>query len=107
MKDYYGYSIPELVLELGIRFKDYRMRSNMTQKDVAEQSGITVNTIHKFENGRVPNLSLSPFLLLLKAIGCINGLDELMPELPESPYLIKKDGKKAQRIRHTSPKTQK
>ena len=37
MKDYYGYSIPELVLELGIRFKDYRMRSNMTQKDVAEQ----------------------------------------------------------------------
>ena len=107
MKDYYGYSIPELVLELGIRFKDYRMRSNMTQKDVAEQSGITVNTIHKFENGRVPNLSLSTFLLLLKAIGCINGLDELMPELPESPYRIKKDGKKAQRIRHTSPKTQK
>ena len=107
MKDYYGYSIPELVLELGIRFKDYRMRSNMTKKDVAEQSGITVNTIHKFENGRVPNLSLSTFLLLLKAIGCINGLDELMPELPESPYLIKKDGKKAQRIRHTSPKTQK
>ena len=107
MKDYYGYSIPELVLELGILFKDYRMRSNMTQKDVAEQSGITVNTIHKFENGRVPNLSLSTFLLLLKAIGCINGLDELMPELPESPYLIKKDGKNAQRIRHTSPKTQK
>ena len=107
MKDYYGYSIPELVLELGIRFKDYRMRSNMTQKDVAEQSGITVNTIHKFENGRVPNLSLSTFLLLLKAIGCINGLDELMPELPESPYLITKHGTKAQRIRHTSPKTQK
>ena len=95
MKDYYGYSIPELVLELGIRFKDYRMRSNMTQKDVAEQSGITVNTIHKFENGRVPNLSLSTFLLLLKAIGCINGLDELMPELPESPYLIKKKWKES------------
>ncbi|MBP5496990.1 MAG: helix-turn-helix domain-containing protein [Bacteroidales bacterium] len=107
MTDYYEYSIPELVLELGIRFKEYRMRSNMTQKDVAEQAGLTVNTIHKFENGRVPNLSLSTFLLLLKAIGCINGLDELMPKLPESTYLVKNDGKKVQRIRHSSQKKQK
>ena len=47
--DYYEYSIPELVQLLGTRFKDYRMRSNMTQKDVAEQSGVTINTIHKFD----------------------------------------------------------
>ncbi|MBP5562438.1 MAG: helix-turn-helix domain-containing protein [Bacteroidales bacterium] len=105
MTDYYEYSIPELVQMLGARFKDYRMRSNMTQKDVAEQAGLTVNTIHKFENGRVPNLSLSTFLLLMKAVGCINGLDGLMPELPESPYLVKEGGKKAQRIRHASPKS--
>ena len=105
MTDYYEYSIPELVQMLGIRFKDYRMRSRMTQKDVAEQSGITINTIHKFENGRVPNLSLSTFLLLMKAIDCINGLDGLMPELPESLYLIKENGKKTQRIRHASLKS--
>lgn len=105
MTDYYEYSIPELVQLLGTRFKDYRMRSRMTQRDVAEQSGLTVNTIHKFENGRVLNLSLSTFLLLMKAIGCINGIDGLMPELPESPYLIKESGKKAQRIRHVSTKS--
>lgn len=105
MTDYYEYSIPELVQLLGTRFKDYRMRSRMTQKDVAEQSGLTVNTIHKFENGRVPNLSLSTFLLLMKAIGCINGIDGLMPELPESLYLIKESGRKTQRIRHTIPKS--
>ncbi len=107
MADYYEYSIPELVQLLGARFKDYRMRSRMTQKEVAEQAGITVNTIHKFENGLVSNLSLITFLLLLKTIGCINGLDELMPELPESPYLMKENGKKVQRVRHTSPKTNK
>lgn len=104
MTDYYEYSIPELVQMLGVRFKDYRMRSNMTQKEVAEQSGLTVNTIHKFENGRVPNLSLSTFLLLMKSIGCINNLEDMLPELPDSPYLIKEDGKKVQRIRHSSPK---
>lgn len=51
MIDYYEYSIPELVKLLGARFKDYRLRSNMTQKEVSEQSGITITTIHKFENG--------------------------------------------------------
>ena len=107
MADYFEYSIPELVQMLGTRFKDYRMRSNMTQKDVAERSGLTVNTIHKFENGRIPNMSLSTFLLLMKAVGCINGLDGLMPELPESPYLIDDHGKKAQRIRHASTKAKK
>ena len=82
MADYYEYSIPELVQLLGTRFKNYRMRSNMTQKEVAERAGLTLNTVHKFENGLVPNLSISTFLLLMKAIGCIDGLDGLMPELP-------------------------
>ena len=68
MTDYYEYSIPELVQLLGTRFKDYRLRSNMTQKDVAKYSGLSVNTIHKFENGLVPNMSISTFLLLMKAI---------------------------------------
>jgi hypothetical protein len=40
----------------------------------------------------------------MKAIGCIDGLDGLLPELPESPYLMKNGGKKAQRIRHTITK---
>ena len=100
--DYYEYSIPELVELLGSRFRDYRMRSNMTQQEVAERAGIAINTVHRFENGRVPNMSISTFLLLLKAIGCIDGLDDLMPELPESLYLINNNGKKTQRIRHTN-----
>ena len=104
MTDYYEYSISELVKMLGERFKDYRMRSQMTQKDVAEQSGLTVNTIYKFENGMIPNMSLSTFLLLMKAIGCINGLDGLMPELPPAAYLVDDNGKKAQRIRHKNGK---
>ena len=82
MTDYYEYSISELVKMLGERFKDYRMRSQMTQKDVAEQSGLTVNTIYKFENGMIPNMSLSTFLLLMKAIGTTNRLDGPPPDPP-------------------------
>ena len=101
MADLYEYSIPELVRLLGSRFKDYRMRCNLTQREVAELSGIGLTTIHKFENGTAGNLSFSTFILLLKVVGQINALDALLPELPESPYLIRKEDKKAQRIRHT------
>lgn len=101
MKDLYEYSIPELVRMLGTRFKEYRMRCNLTQKEVSERSGVGLTTIHKFENGSADNLSLSTFILLLKVVGQINSLDNLLPELPESPYLIRKDEKKAQRIRHS------
>ena len=101
MANFYEYSAPELVRLLGERFKEYRMRCNLTQKEVAEQSGIGLTTIHKFENGTAGNLSLSTFILLLKVIGQVDALDDVMPELPESPYLVRKEEKKAQRIRHT------
>lgn len=101
MTDFYEYSTPELVRLLGARFKEYRMRCNLTQKEVATLSGIGMTTIHKFENGTASNLSLSTFLLLLKVVGQIDAIDDVLPELPESPYLMRKDEKKAQRIRHT------
>ena len=77
------------------------MRCNLTQKEVSELSGIGLTTIHKFENGTSGNLSLSTFILLLKVVGQIDNLDNLLPELPESPYLMRKNDKKAQRIRHS------
>lgn len=100
MADLYEYSTLELVRLLGGRFKEYRMRCNLTQKEVAEQTGIGLTTIHKFENGTAGNLSLSTFILLLKVVGQIDSLDDLLPELPESPYMIRKDDQKVQRIRH-------
>jgi transcriptional regulator with XRE-family HTH domain len=77
------------------------MRCNLTQKEVSELSGVGLTTIHKFENGTAGNLSLSTFILLLKVVGQINSLDDILPELPESPYLMREDEKKAQRIRHS------
>ena len=99
MADYTEYSAPELVRMLGSRFKDYRLRANMTQKEVAEMAGLSSLTIYRFENGMVTNISLSTFLLLMKAVGCINDIENVMPEQPESPYSYK-ENKKMQRVRH-------
>lgn len=99
MTDYYEYSTPELVRLLGRRFREFRMQADLTQKDVAHQTGLTVATIYKFEKGVATNISLGTFLLLLKSIGQIDAIDNVLPELPESPYLYKQE-KKVQRIRH-------
>lgn len=34
-------------------------------------------------------------------VGQIDDINDVLPELPPSPYLMRKDEKKAQRIRHT------
>jgi transcriptional regulator with XRE-family HTH domain len=67
---------------------------------VAEIAGLSVLTVYRFENGTVTNISLSTFLLLMKAIGCINDLNELMAEQPEALYLYNEKNKKVQRVRH-------
>lgn len=102
VRDLYEYSTPELVRLLGERFKEYRIRCNLTQKEVSERSGIGLTTIHKFESGSARNVSLSTVIVLLKVIGQINSIDNILPELPESPYHLRKDDKKAQRVRHSN-----
>ena len=50
------------------------------------------------------NISLATFLFLLNAVGCINDLNHIMPEQPESPYLYNDKLQKTQRIRHKKEK---
>ena len=80
MADLYEYSTPELGrFTGGYRFKEYRMRCNLTQKEVAELTGLGLTTIHKFENGTAGYLSLSTFLLLLKVVGQIDAINDVLP----------------------------
>ena len=47
--DFSDYSAPELVKMLGSRFKEYRLRANMTQKEVADLLGISQSYISRLE----------------------------------------------------------
>lgn len=89
----------EAIRTLGARFKDYRMRLNLTQRQVSELTAISVPTIYKFESGRITDLSFVTMLKLLKALDLEHNWQQLIPDLPESPYLYK-ENKKRQRIRH-------
>lgn len=92
---------PEIVAMLGRRFKDYRIGCDMTQKEVSEQSGISIVTLRNFENGKLYNVTLGTFIELLRAIGFMDGIDDVLPEVPVSPYELEKiqQGKR-KRVRH-------
>ena len=90
----------DILLVFGGRIRDYRIRLNMTQRELADISGLSVPTIHRFENGSSLNISLSVFILLVKSLGLVDRLDNLLPELPPSPYEFNEKGKRIRRIRH-------
>ena len=99
MAEFKEYSAVEIIQLFGARFKEYRLRLNLTQKEVAERSGLSVLTINKFENGTIGKMSFATFIALIKAIGYVENFENILPALPESPYLYN-NAKKVQRIRH-------
>ena len=99
MAEFKEYSAVEIIQLLGAQFREYRLRLNMTQKDVSERAEISILTINKFENGTIGKMSFATFIALIRAIGYIDNLEHLLPILPESPYLYK-GTKKVQRVRH-------
>lgn len=93
-------STPEIVQELGTRFREYRLRCKLTRKEVSEISGIGMTTLYRFETGNIYDMSMNTLLRLLRAVGMFESWDSLLPELPESPYMYRANDKKIQRIRH-------
>ena len=91
---------PDVIRNLGLRFRDYRLRLRMTRKEVSEIASIGLTTLYKFESGNMTDISFSTLFRLLRAIGLSDNWEALLPELPESPYTFNDKGKKMQRVRH-------
>ena len=74
------YSNSEIVQLLGERYKEYRVRVGLTQKEISEKTNVSVMTIHRFESGAATNIALSTIISLLRAIGMLDNVNELLPE---------------------------
>lgn len=92
-------STPDVIRNLGMRFRDYRMRMQMTRKEISEAAAIGMTTLYKFESGNMTDISFDTLLRLLRAIGLYENWNALLPELPESPYLYDDKDRKRQRVR--------
>lgn len=86
IQDIYAYSNGELAAQLGERFKEYRNALGLTQKEVSEQSGVSVMTIVRFEKGQGSSIRLDNLIALLRAIQRLEDMDSIVPEMPLSLY---------------------
>ncbi len=84
--DFMEYSEPDIIKILGERFKNYRLNSRQTQKDIADRAGISHKTVSSFESGKANNITMVNFLTMLRAIGQLQNIDDMLPEMPLSPY---------------------
>ena len=71
-------------MQLGKRFKEYRLSCQLTQQEAANKAGISVVTLRQFENGKMYNITMNNFLGLLRAVDCLDHVEELLPEIPVS-----------------------
>lgn len=74
----------EIIVEIGKRLKARRISLNMTQKDLAIESGVSNRTISGFENGE--NISLDNMLSILRVLRLLQDINLLFPEKKVNPF---------------------
>lgn len=80
----------DLIILLSQRLKEYRLAARISQREMAERSGVSLSTISHLEQGINRNITLNNFISLLRAIGMEQRLTDLLPELPmPTPSLTK------------------
>lgn len=73
---------------LAQRVKEYRLAARMSQRELAQKSGVSYTTISHFEQEKNLNLSLNNFISLLRCIGMESRMTELLPKLPVPPMAL-------------------
>lgn len=90
IQDIYELSDGELAGQLGERFREYRKALGLSQKQVAQNSGVSVMTIVRFETGQGNSIRLDNLIALMRAVQRLDDIMGLVPELPPSLYAKKK-----------------
>jgi transcriptional regulator with XRE-family HTH domain len=83
--DLYSLSDKAIEQELGNRIRALRLRKNVTQKELAEATTLSLNTIKAIESGRG---KLSTVIAILRELGALDQLDNFIPEPSVSPIQL-------------------
>ena len=97
MKITFYASTDEVLAETGRRMKALRIAASLTQKEMAERTGLSLRTISNLETGK--DVSFSTVIEVLRALGQLQSLEMMIPEEPLRPSQIVKLGKPRERVR--------
>ena len=83
----------DIIAILCQRLKEYRLAARISQREMAEKSGVSLTTISHLEQGLNRNITLNNFISILRVLGLEQRLSELLPELPVPPMALKQMNK--------------
>jgi transcriptional regulator with XRE-family HTH domain len=85
-----------VLTELGSRLARTRLERNTSQEQLAIEAGVSKSTVERLESGR--DVKLASFIRILRALGLLERLDNLLPEpLPSPIERLKLHGRRRQR----------
>lgn len=89
-----------ILIELGLRIKQYRISLNITQAELAEKCGVSSSTETRIENGE--DSKMSNYIRILAGLNLLDNLDVLIPEpQPDYKLLFHKQQNMRKRARHS------
>lgn len=93
-----------VIRELGTQIKNYRISRQLTQRDLAERSGVSLRSISRFEQGE--DIQLGNLVKILRSLDLTDNLNMLVPDVAKSPsYYLKSTPKKRVRKKKSDDKT--
>lgn len=83
MENIYFLSDIEIKHQIGQKIKSERLRQNVTQENLALNSGVSLSTLKKIENGEIS--SFTSFLMVIRALGLLDNIESLLEPHVLSP----------------------
>ncbi len=101
----YATTDKQIEAELGYRIKALRLRRNISQKELANNTMLSLNSIKSLEAGKA---KLSTLIAVLRELRVLDQLDNFIPENLISPLqLLKMRGKERKRASGSRSKNKK
>ena len=101
----YDFSDEAIILELCEKVRKLRRSCCISQTELAQKSGVSIASIKRIEAGTVTDLNICTLIKILRACGKLEGMAELIPDVPDSPFLIDQKTGKVRKNCRSSYKT--
>lgn len=101
----YDFSDEAIIHELCGKIRKLRRSCCVSQSEIAQKSGVSIASIKRIEAGTITDLNICTLIKILRACGNLEGMAELIPDVPESPFLIDQKTGKVRKNCRSSYKT--
>ena len=83
----YDFSDDEIMQEICLRLKKVRRSMCLSQQEFAQYAQVSRETVKRIESGKMQGINFATLLKILRAGRVLEGVVDLVEDVPESPFL--------------------